>query len=88
MRERKRGSESDRLTEPIVGRLWFTTRQRAREQASERVSQCERQGVRKRENKKENLLSVFYGHNMTESERASERESERARECESVRDRE
>ena len=55
------------------------------EQASERVSQCERQGLRKRENKRENLLSVFYGHNMTESERASERESKTAREPESER---
>jgi len=70
------------LTEPIVGRLWSTTRQRAREQASERVSECESQGVRKKENKRENLLSVFYGHNMTESEGASERESKTAREQE------
>ena len=85
MRERKRGSESDRLTEPIVGRLWFTTRQRLREQASERVSRCERQGVRKRENERENLLPVLYGHNMTESDRASKRESKTAREQESKR---
>ena len=76
------------MTEPIVGRLWSTTRQRAREQASERVSECERQGVRKRENERENLLSVFYGHNMTESERASERASERSRQQESKRARE
>jgi len=39
------------------------------------VRECERQGVRKRKNKRENLLSVFYGYNMTESERASERAS-------------
>jgi len=54
-----------------------------REQASKRVRECE--GVRKRENESENLLSVFYGHNMTESERASERESKTARERESKR---
>jgi len=59
-----------------------------REQASERVGECERQGVRKRENERENLLSVFYGHNMTESERASESASERARQQESKRARE
>ena len=48
--------------------------------------------MRKRKNQRRNLLSVFYGHDMTESERASERESktasERPRERESVRDRE
>ena len=76
------------MTEPIVGRLWSTTRQRVREQASERVRECERQGVRKRKNKRENLLSVFYGHNMTESERASKRESKTARQQESKRARE
>ena len=64
-----------------------------REQASERVRECERQGVRKRENEKENLLSVCYGHNMTQhdreraSEQAREQDSTRAREQESVRDR-
>ena len=73
------------MTEPIVGHLWFTTQQSAREQASERVSQCERQGVRKRQNKRENLWSVFYGHNMTESEGASERKSNTAREREGER---
>jgi hypothetical protein len=56
-----------------------------REQASERVRECERQGVRKKKNQRKNLLSVFYGHNMTESERASERESKTARDHESVR---
>ena len=71
------------MTESIVRRLWSTTRQRVREQASERVRECE--GGRKRENERENLLSVFYGHNMTESERASERESKTARERESKR---
>jgi len=59
--------------------------QHDREQASERVRECERQGVRKRENERENLLSVFYGHNMTEIQRASERESKTARDQESVR---
>ena len=77
------------MTESIVRRLWSTTRQRVREQANERVRECE--GGRKRENERENLLSVFYGHNMTESERASERareqDSTRAREQEIVRDR-
>jgi len=48
------------------------------------VRECERQGVRKRENKRENLLSVCYGHNMTESERASERESTRARDMDTT----
>ena len=43
--------------------------------------------MRKRENKRENLLSVFYGHNMQRtseraSERATQQESERARERE------
>ena len=52
------------------------------------MSQCERQGVRKRQNKRENLLSVFHGHNMTESEGASERKSNTARERESERARE
>ena len=44
-----------------------------------------RDRVRKRENKRENLLSVFYGHNMTESEGASERKSNTAREREGER---
>ena len=46
--------------------------------------------MRKRENEGENLFSVFYGHNMTQSERASERESKtaRARESERARERE
>jgi len=52
------------------------------------VRECERQGVRKRENERENLLSVCYGHNMTESDGASERESNTARERESERARE
>jgi hypothetical protein len=44
-----------------------------------------REGSEKeRENERENPLSIFYGHNTTESENASERESERG----SVRDRE
>ena len=41
--------------------------------------------MKKRENKRENLMSVFYEHNMTESERAGERESNTARERESER---
>jgi len=49
------------------------------------VSECERQEARKRENRRENLMSVFYGHNMTKSEGASERESKTARERESER---
>ena len=49
------------------------------------MRECERQGVRKRENESENLLSVFYGHNMTESERAREREGKTARERKSKR---
>ena len=51
------------------------------------MRECERQGVRKTKNKRENLLSVFYGHNMQRtseraSERATQQESERARERE------